>query len=77
MLEGLSACVAAGIRTKLNCVLLPGCEGRLPAMAAFAQGQPVDVRFIEVMPIGEGPATRPHPSRPWPSCGALAGTSIR
>ncbi len=62
VLEGLSACVAAGLRTKLNCVLLPGCEGRLPAMAAFAQGQPVDVRFIEVMPIGEG-ARHPGPTQ--------------
>ena len=62
VLEGLSACVAAGLRTKLNCVLLPGCEGRLPAMAAFAQDQPVDVRFIEVMPIGEG-ARHPGPTQ--------------
>lgn len=62
VLEGLSTCVAAGLKTKLNCVLLPGCEGRLPAMAAFAQGQPVDVRFIEVMPIGEG-ARHPGPTR--------------
>ena len=62
VLEGLSACVAAGIRTKLNCVLLPGCEERLPAMAAFAQSQPVDVRFIEVMPIGEG-ARHPGPTQ--------------
>ena len=54
--------MAAGIRTKLNCVLLPGCEERLPAMAAFAQGQPVDVRFIEVMPIGEG-ARHPGPTQ--------------
>ena len=62
VLEGLSACVAAGLRTKLNCVLLPGCEGRLEAMASFAQGQPVDVRFIEVMPIGEG-ARHPGPTQ--------------
>lgn len=62
VLEGLSACVAAGLRTKLNCVLLPGCEERLPAMAAFAQNQPVDVRFIEVMPIGEG-ARHPGPTQ--------------
>lgn len=62
VLEGLSTCVAAGLKTKLNCVLLPGCEGRLPAMAAFAQGRPVDVRFIEVMPIGEG-ARHPGPTR--------------
>lgn len=62
VLEGLSACVAAGLRTKLNCVLLPGCEGRLETMASFAQGQPVDVRFIEVMPIGEG-ALHPGPTQ--------------
>lgn len=54
VLAGIDACVAAGIRTKLNCVLLAGCEGRVTAMARFAQARPLDVRFIEVMPVGEG-----------------------
>ena len=54
VLAGIGACLKAGIPTKLNCVLLAGCEGRVTAMARFAQARPLDVRFIEVMPIGEG-----------------------
>lgn len=52
-LEGIDALLAAGIKTKLNCVLLPGCEGRLIPLARFA-GRGLDVRFIELMPIGAG-----------------------
>ena len=62
VLEGLEASLAAGLKTKLNCVLLPGCEGRVLTLARFAQDRPVDVRFIEVMPIGEGART-PGPDR--------------
>lgn len=53
VLDGLDALLAAGIQTKLNCVLLPGCEERLVPLARFAQ-RGLDVRFIEVMPIGAG-----------------------
>ena len=62
VLEGLEASLAAGLKTKLNCVLLPGCEGRVLTLARFAQDRPLDVRFIEVMPIGEGART-PGPDR--------------
>lgn len=55
VLDSLDALLSAGIRTKLNCVLLPGCEGRLVSLARFA-GWGLDVRFIEVMPIGAGSA---------------------
>lgn len=54
VMQGLEASLAAGLKTKLNCVLLPGCEHRLLPLAQFAQNRPVDVRFIEVMPIGQG-----------------------
>ena len=54
VLAGLDAALAAGLRTKLNCVLLPGCEARLVPLARFAAEKPLDVRFIEVMPIGAG-----------------------
>ena len=62
VLAGLEASLAAGLKTKLNCVLLPGCEGRLVTLSRFAEQRPVDVRFIEVMPIGEG-AHSPGPDR--------------
>jgi cyclic pyranopterin phosphate synthase len=54
VLAGIDACVAAGLRTKLNCVLLPGSEARWVRMARFAEARPIDVRFIEEMPIGHG-----------------------
>ena len=55
VMESLDALLAAGIKTKLNCVLLPGCKERLIPLARFAQ-RGMDVRFIEVMPIGAGMA---------------------
>lgn len=61
VLESIGALLAAGIPAKLNCVLLPGCEGRLIPLARFA-ARGLDVRFIEVMPIGAG-AAQPGPGR--------------
>ena len=53
VLDSIDGLPAAGIKTKLNCVLLPGCGERLVPLARFAQ-RGLDVRFIEVMPIGAG-----------------------
>ena len=53
VLGSIDSLLAAGIKTKLNCVLLPGCEGWLLPLARFAL-RGLDVRFIEVMPIGAG-----------------------
>lgn len=50
----LARCAALGIPTKINAVLLPETLETLPQLAAVAQTLPVDVRFIELMPIGEG-----------------------
>ena len=61
VLDSIDALLAAGIKAKLNCVLLPGCEDRLVPLARFAM-RGLDVRFIEVMPIGAG-ATDSGPSR--------------
>lgn len=55
VLDSIDGLLAAGIKTKLNCVLLPGCAGRLVPLARFAR-RGLDVRFIEVMPIGAGAA---------------------
>lgn len=54
VLAGLDACEEVGLPFKLNCVLLPDSRDRLIPLARFAQEQPIDVRFIEVMPIGLG-----------------------
>lgn len=55
VLDSIDALLGLGIKAKLNCVLLPGCGGRLVPLARFAE-RGLDVRFIEVMPIGAGAA---------------------
>lgn len=50
----LSRCCGKGLRTKINAVLLPDNRGELCELAAIAAELPVDVRFIELMPIGFG-----------------------
>lgn len=60
VLEGIDALLAAHIPAKLNCVLLPDCLERLIPLARFAE-RAIDVRFIEVMPIGAGD-TLPGPN---------------
>ena len=54
--EGLQAAAAAGFTgTKLNVVLLKGFnEDEIPAFVDLARRYPLEVRFIELMPIGEG-----------------------
>ncbi len=54
VMEGIRTCLHAGIHTKLNCVLLEGQEDQILKLAALAQKDPIDVRFIELMPIGYG-----------------------
>ena len=53
--NGIRAALASGIPVKLNCVPQPGVnEGELESLAALAQEHPLQVRFIEMMPIGFG-----------------------
>ena len=56
VLRGLEAGAAAGFTgTKLNVVLMKGFnDGEIPAFADLARRYPIEVRFIELMPIGEG-----------------------
>ena len=55
VMEGLKAAVDSGIRTKINCVSLRGLnDTELIKMAGLARQFPVDVRFIELMPLGNG-----------------------
>ena len=57
--NGIRAALASGIPVKLNCVPQPGVnEGELESLAAFAQEHPLQVRFIEMMPIGAGRGRR-------------------
>ena len=55
VIEGLRAALDSGIPVKLNCVPQAGVnEGELEDLAALAEAHPLQVRFIEMMPIGLG-----------------------
>lgn len=56
VLEGLKECAGyPDVRLKINCVPLKGVnEEQWVKMAGIAREYPVDVRFIELMPIGFG-----------------------
>ena len=60
-LAGLEAAREAGFsRTKINCVLMGGVnDDEVADLAAFAKDSPVDVRFIELMPIGPAATMAP------------------
>ena len=72
---GLQAALESGIPVKLNCVPQAGVnEGELEDLAALAENRPLQVRFIEMMPIGygaampciSGPELRQRFARCWP-----------
>lgn len=52
--EAIYQSAASGIHTKINAVLLSDAREQLLPLASLAEALPVDVRFIEVMPIGCG-----------------------
>lgn len=53
-LAGLAAACDAGFsHTKVNCVLMGGVnDADVPRLAKLARTEPIDVRFIELMPMG-------------------------
>lgn len=53
-LAGLAAARDAGFsRAKVNCVLMGGVnDADVPRLAELARTEPIDVRFIELMPMG-------------------------
>lgn len=60
VLRGMDAALEAGLRVKINVVPLAGVnEEELTALAELAKDRPLDVRFIELMPIGCGTALSP------------------
>ena len=53
--RNMDALLAEGIRVKINAVALKNINRQdLPAFLDFARRHPVDVRFIEFMPMGSG-----------------------
>ena len=78
---GLQAALESGLPVKLNCVPQAGVnEGELEALAALAKDNAVQVRFIEMMPIGygaampciSGPELRARFARRWPELAPLS-----
>lgn len=62
VLGAICAALDMGIRVKLNCVLMRGInDGEVLALAKLAEERPVDVRFIELMPLGAGRGFSPVP----------------
>ena len=54
-LEAIDESIAAGIRTKINCLLQKQFnEDEITDFAEFAFNKGIDVRFIEIMPVGFG-----------------------
>ena len=78
---GLQAALQSGLPVKLNCVPQAGVnEGELEALAARAKDNAMQVRFIEMMPIGygaampciSGPELRARFARRWPELAPLS-----
>ncbi len=56
VLGGLFAAAASGVPVKVNAVLQRGSQKEWHSLALLARESPIDVRFIEMMPIGIGTA---------------------
>ena len=55
VLEGIDAALSSGLRTKINVVLQKGMnEDEWLSLAELSKDKALDVRFIEMMPIGFG-----------------------
>lgn len=55
VLEGIRKSVEYGIHTKINCLPLINInEDNIEKVAAIAKNEKIDIRFIEMMPIGKG-----------------------
>lgn len=85
VMEGIRAALASGLPVKLNCVPLVGVnEGELEDLAALAEKHPLQVRFIEMMPIGygaampciSGPDLRQRFARRWPELQPATGAAF-
>ena len=59
VLEAVDLSVRKGIRTKLNCLVQKGFnEDEVTDLAEYALGKGIDLRFIELMPVGIADAGR-------------------
>lgn len=54
VLDGVERALALGLAVKINAVLMKGVNDReLDGFVAFARERPVEVRFIELMPVAD------------------------
>ncbi len=55
VIAGIEAALSRGMRVKINSVLMKGInDDEICDLAAVAEREPIDVRFIELMPLGAG-----------------------
>lgn len=55
VIQGVYEAYDAGIKTKINSLIIPGLnEEQIPELISFTKDKDIQVRFIEVMPIGFG-----------------------
>ena len=63
VLGGIEAAKAAGLDTKLNCVPIMGVnDDEIEDLCTFAKDMGLDIRFIELMPIGCAKGSRGIPT---------------
>jgi cyclic pyranopterin phosphate synthase len=54
VLPGIDAALAAGLKVKINAVVLKGVnEDEIPSLMEWAHGRGMDLTLIEVMPLGD------------------------
>ena len=58
VLDGIQAAKEAGLKVKINTVLLPDNLPEIPDMVRWAHAQNFDLSLIEIMPMGETNADR-------------------
>ena len=59
VLASVDAATESGLKVKINCVLQSGINtGEWQELMELAKGKQLDVRFIEMMPIGDGKQCR-------------------
>lgn len=57
VMEGIGKAASAGLQVKINCAVMEGLdEDEVAAFARFSLERHIPVRFIEMMPIGQGRA---------------------
>ena len=55
VLKSINICLSLGIKVKINCVVINGFnDDEIHDFINMTNYYPIDVRFIELMPIGEG-----------------------